>query len=50
MFGYATRLRSITQGRATYTMQFAAYEPVPQQIYQELMAREGEPNESRARA
>ncbi|MBV8772895.1 MAG: elongation factor G, partial [Deltaproteobacteria bacterium] len=29
MFGYATRLRSITQGRATYTMQFAVYEPVP---------------------
>jgi localization factor PodJL len=42
MFGYATRLRSITQGRATYTMQFAAYEPVPQQIYDELMARSGE--------
>ena len=39
MFGYATRLRSITQGRATYTMQFGAYEPVPQQIYEELMAR-----------
>jgi elongation factor G len=50
MFGYATRLRSITQGRATYTMQFAAYEPVPHQIYQELTAREGEPSESRARA
>ena len=42
MFGYATRLRSITQGRATYTMQFAAYEPVPQQIYEELMARSGD--------
>ncbi|HKD67474.1 MAG TPA: elongation factor G [Candidatus Binataceae bacterium] len=41
MFGYATRLRSITQGRATYTMQFAAYEAVPQQIYEELMARNG---------
>jgi elongation factor G len=49
MFGYATRLRSITQGRATYTMQFAAYEPVPQQIYEELMARSGEGGEARAR-
>jgi elongation factor G len=49
MFGYATRLRSITQGRATYTMQFAAYEAVPQQIYEELMARTGEGEGARAR-
>ncbi len=49
MFGYATRLRSMTQGRATYTMQFGAYEPVPQQIYAELMERGGE-NAERARA
>ncbi len=49
MFGYATRLRSMTQGRATYTMQFGAYEPVPQQIYTELMERSGE-NAERARA
>ncbi|HZO81952.1 MAG TPA: elongation factor G [Candidatus Binataceae bacterium] len=49
MFGYATRLRSMTQGRATYTMQFGAYEPVPQQIYAELMERSGESAE-RARA
>ncbi len=49
MFGYATDLRSRTQGRATYTMQFAAYEPVPQQIYEELMARSGEGPESRPR-
>ncbi len=42
MFGYATRLRSITQGRATYTMQFAVYEPVPHAIAQELTARDGE--------
>jgi elongation factor G len=49
MFGYATRLRSITQGRATYTMQFAAYEPVPQQIYDELMARSADGGEARAR-
>ncbi len=32
MFGYATDLRSMTQGRATYTMQFSGYEPVPQSI------------------
>jgi elongation factor G len=50
MFGYSTRLRSITQGRATYTMQFAAYEPVPQQIYEELMARNGEGGDDRPRA
>ena len=49
MFGYATRLRSMTQGRATYTMQFGAYEPVPQNIYEELMERSGE-NAERARA
>ena len=42
MFGYSTRLRSMTQGRATYTMQFAVYEPVPQQIYEELTARTSE--------
>jgi elongation factor G len=41
MFGYATKLRSVSQGRATYTMQFAAYEPVPQQIFEELMERNG---------
>jgi elongation factor G len=32
MFGYATDLRSMTQGRATYSMQFSGYEPVPQSI------------------
>ena len=50
MFGYATRLRSITQGRATYTMQFAVYEPVPQQVHEELTARNGGEAEARARA
>jgi len=38
MFGYATRLRSITQGRANYTMQFSLYEPVPQSVHEELTA------------
>ncbi|MBF6571470.1 MAG: elongation factor G [Candidatus Binataceae bacterium] len=50
MFGYATKLRSITQGRATYTMQFGAYETVPQQIFEELTARNGENAEARVRA
>ncbi|GAB1535233.1 elongation factor G [Geovibrio sp. ADMFC3] len=37
MFGYATNLRSITQGRATYTMQFDHYEQVPNSIAEEIM-------------
>jgi elongation factor G len=40
MFGYATDLRSTTQGRATFTMQFAAYEEVPATISGEIVARE----------
>jgi elongation factor G len=39
MFGYATDLRSMTQGRATYTMQFSHYEPVPTQISEEISAK-----------
>jgi elongation factor G len=39
MFGYATDLRSKTQGRATYTMQFAHYEPVPTAISEEIAAK-----------
>jgi elongation factor G len=50
MFGYATKLRSITQGRATYTMQFGAYEPVPQTVREELIARNGDGEEPRPRA
>jgi elongation factor G len=50
MFGYATKLRSITQGRANYSMQFAVYEPVPQAIYEELTARTSGDTEARARA
>jgi elongation factor G len=37
MFGYATQLRSCTQGRATYTMQFSHYEPVPSGIAEEAI-------------
>jgi elongation factor G len=38
MFGYATDLRSMTQGRANYTMQFAAYEQAPKSVSEEVVA------------
>ncbi len=39
MFGYATQLRSMSQGRASYTMQFAAYEPAPKNVAEEVIAK-----------
>ena len=39
MFGYATDLRSITQGRAVFTMQFGHYEKVPQQIQETIVEK-----------
>jgi elongation factor G len=39
MFGYATDLRSMTQGRATYTMQFSHYEEVPKGVSEEIVAK-----------
>ena len=39
MFGYATDLRSMTQGRATYTMQFSHYEPVPATVAEGIIAK-----------
>jgi elongation factor G len=39
MFGYATELRSRTQGRASYSMHFARYEPTPASISEEVVAR-----------
>jgi len=39
MFGYATDLRSKTQGRATFTMQFKKYEPVPDNVGNEILRR-----------
>jgi len=39
MFGYATDLRSISQGRAIYTMQFSHYEPVPKNIADEIVEK-----------
>ena len=44
MFGYATDLRSNTQGRATYTMQFEKYDEVPPNIAEKIVeGRTGEP-------
>ena len=41
MFGYATDLRSGTQGRAVYTMQFDSYEPVPKNVQDEIISKAG---------
>ena len=38
MFGYATDLRSKTQGRASYSMEFEKYEQVPNNIAQQVVA------------
>ena len=37
LFGYATAMRSLTQGRATYTMEPSHYEPVPSNIQEEIL-------------
>jgi elongation factor G len=39
MFGYSTDVRSMTQGRATYTMQFARYAPVPTHVTESIVER-----------
>jgi elongation factor G len=39
MFGYATQLRSMSQGRASYTMQFYRYEPAPKSVADEIIAK-----------
>ena len=41
MFGYATDLRSTTQGRASYTMQFNSYEAVPKNVAEEIISKAG---------
>jgi elongation factor G len=37
MFGYATGVRSLTQGRATFTLQFSQYQKVPQSVFESLI-------------
>jgi elongation factor G len=44
MFGYSTTLRSMSQGRAVYTMQFAQYEEVPKSKAEEIVAANGKDN------
>ncbi|MGC8943828.1 MAG: elongation factor G [Caldisericia bacterium] len=39
LFGYATELRSLSQGRASYNMQFSSYEIVPQAVYEKIIKR-----------
>ena len=39
MFGYSTDLRSKTQGRATYSMQFSHYQQVPAATQEEIVAK-----------
>jgi elongation factor G len=39
MFGYATDLRSLTQGRATFTLQFSHYSPVPVSVSEEILSQ-----------
>jgi elongation factor G len=39
MFGYATNVRSMSQGRASYTMQFLAYEPAPKNVAEEVISK-----------
>ncbi|TSC93027.1 MAG: Elongation factor G [Candidatus Berkelbacteria bacterium Licking1014_85] len=42
MFGYATQLRSMSQGRASYTMEFSHYQEVPQHITDKIVASRGD--------
>ena len=41
MFGYATELRSMTQGRASYSMEFAHYDKVPNNVSEEIVKKRG---------
>ena len=41
MFGYATTLRSMSQGRATYTMEFSHYSEVPGNVADEIIRARG---------
>jgi len=39
MFGYSTQLRSLTQGRATYTMEFKHYSEAPKNVAEAIIAK-----------
>jgi elongation factor G len=39
MFGYATDVRSLTQGRATFTLKFSHYSPVPTTVREEILSQ-----------
>jgi len=39
MFGYATRLRSLTQGRAVFTMEFTKYQEVPENLSEKILTK-----------
>jgi elongation factor G len=39
MFGYATQMRSMTQGRASYSMEFSNYNEVPKNVADEIIAK-----------
>jgi elongation factor G len=41
MFGYIGQLRGMTSGRASYTMEFSHYDPVPRQVADEIVAQVG---------
>jgi elongation factor G len=41
MFGYATTLRSLTQGRATYTMEFKHYSEAPKNVAEAVVSNRG---------
>ncbi len=49
MFGYATTLRSLTQGRATFSLEFSHYEPLSGALAQEVVAKAREERQARAR-
>lgn len=49
MFGYATDLRSMSQGKAEFTMEFAKYQPVPRNIQDELIKKFGDKAKSAGR-